>query len=425
MRLYLECAMGASGDMLMAALYELLPDRRSFEEKMEGLKLPGVTFEYSASAKCGILGTHITVSVGGIQEESGDTSPHESGGGHGHSHDTGHSHGHAGGASEHFRAKSGGRRYGYAEILDLIRSLGLPDNVTADALGVYTVILEAEAAVHGVAPEKVHLHELGALDAVADIVGCCLLVNMLGVTDITASPVHVGSGFVRCEHGVLPVPAPAAAEILKGIPIYGGGIRGELCTPTGAALLKHFVKSFGDMPPMTVTKIGCGTGAKDFAAANCLRAFLSEDEAADGGGRDDVYEISCNLDDMTPEAVGAAFEVLLENDALDVYLTPVMMKKNRPSIMLTCLCHEDSRDKISRLIFEHTTTLGVRMTKCRRDILTRDITAAATEYGDIRVKRAHGHGVMRVKPEYDDVLAAAKRHGVPFLTVYDAAKGAF
>jgi len=394
--------MGASGDMLMAALYELLPDKNIFREKMERLNLPGVTMQYIDSTKCGVTGTHISVMVGGVAEMSVDAgTPHKAA----HQHDAG----------------KAGRRYGFQDTQGLIRALGLPDNVMEDALAVYSIIGEAEAKVHGVPLEKVHLHEIGALDAVADIVGCCLLMNMLGVTDITASAVHVGSGSVQCEHGILPVPAPAAAEILKGVPIYGGSINGELCTPTGAALLKHFAVSFGQMPPMTVVKIGCGMGAKDFDAANCLRAFLCEDDIADGGGSDNVSEISCNLDDMTPEAIGAVFELLLEGGALDVFCAPILMKKNRPAVMLTCLCAEDSRNKLARLMLEHTTTLGVRITQCRRDVLSRTVEAVPTIYGDIRVKRAIGFGTMKHKPEYDDVLAASKLYGVPFETVHSAA----
>jgi len=275
--------------------------------------------------------------------------------------------------------------------------------------------------VHNVPLDKIHFHEIGSLDAVADIVGCCLLINMLGVSEIIASPVNTGFGSIQCEHGILPVPAPAAAEILKGVPIYSGHIRGELCTPTGAALLKHFAMRFGEMPPMTVVNVGYGMGTKDFPAANCLRAFLSEEAAPDDISRDTVYEISCNLDDMTPEAIGAAFEVFFENGALDVYTTPITMKKNRPAVMLSCLCPEDKRDKLARLMLEHTSTLGVRISAFRRDVMKRDTGTVSTEFGDIRVKTAQGFGVTKHKPEYDDVVAAAKRHNVPFTTVYNAA----
>ena len=414
MKLFLECTMGASGDMLMGALYELLPDKFAFREKMDRLRLPDVTYEYSASEKCGISGTRVIVRIGGAEEKSEDVSQ-----------DKGKGPGSGGaktrGQPKNANVQSGSRRYDYKGILDLIRGLGLPDNVLEDALGVYKIIGEAEATVHGVTISKVHLHEIGSLDAVADIVGCCLLINMLGVTEIAASPVHVGAGQVRCEHGILPVPAPAAAEILKGVPIYGGQINGELCTPTGAALLKYFVTRFGEMLPVTVVKIGCGMGAKDFEAANCLRAFLCEDDASCDVGRENIFELSCNLDDMTPEAVGAIFEVLFENGALDVYTTPIMMKKNRSAVMLSCLCAKDKRDCLTRLMLEHTTTLGVRVTSCDRDVLSRSTETVTTKYGDIRVKHAQGYGAVKMKPEYDDVQKAAKKHGVPFTTVYNEA----
>jgi hypothetical protein len=431
--------MGASGDMLMAALYELLPDKGAFRGKMEKLGLPGVTIEYSASTKCGITGTRIAVKVGGEEEKSLDVETKQGDGSsastdsHGHNHPPGfhhhgdghHHHHHGDGrhppGHRHHAPNTGGRRYGYEEILSLIQGLDLPGKVLEDAIGVYKIIGEAEASVHGVPLSEIHLHEIGSLDAVADIVGCCLLVEMLGVTEVTASPVHVGSGSVRCEHGILPVPAPAAAEILKGIPIYGGRIKGELCTPTGAALLKRFVSRFGEMQPMTATKIGYGMGAKDFEAANCLRAFLCEGGMPGDGRRDTVFEISCNLDDMAPEAIGAAFGVLFENGALDVYATPILMKKNRPAVLLSCLCTEDGRGLLAKLMLEHTTTLGVRVTKSSRETLTRATKAVSTEYGDIRVKNAQGFGIKKRKPEYDDVLAAAKQHGVPFTTVHEAA----
>jgi len=417
MKLFLECSMGASGDMLMAALYELLPDKAAFRKKMEHLALPGVTIEYIPSVKCGITGTHITIKVGGVEEESEDVHSHS------HTHHT-HTHGNSDHGHNHTHSHTHHRhgvRYGYEEILKLIRGLDLPKSVLEDALGVYRIIGEAEAAVHGLPITEVHLHEIGSLDAVCDVVGCSLLIDMLGVTEITASPVHVGSGSIWCEHGILPVPAPAAAEILKGIPIYGGRIKGELCTPTGAALLKRFVTRFGETPPMTITKIGYGMGTKDFEAANCLRAFLFEEAGSGAGSSDVVYEISCNLDDMTPEAIGAAFDLLLDSGALDVYTMPIMMKRNRPAIMLSCLCAENKRDKLAQLMLKHTTTLGVRISAHRRNILERAEEYVATEYGEIRVKYASGFGVEKLKPEYADVLTLAQKHGVPFSKVYEAA----
>ena len=406
MKLYLECSMGASGDMLMASLYELLSDKRVFQEKMEQLKLPGVTIEYTPSTKCGITGTHITVKVGGIEEKSEDMKQ-----------------GDRCSASHPVKQNTcpPASSLEYQEALDLIQNLELPAKVLENAHAVYRMIGEAEATVHRVAVDTIHMHELGSLDAVADVVGCCLLIDMLGIEEISASPVHVGSGTVRCEHGELPVPAPAAAELLKGIPVYGGRIEGELCTPTGAALLKRLVSRFGEMPQMSVQKIGYGMGSKDFPAANCVRAFLYDDKTHDPELSDIVYEISCNLDDMTPEAVSAAFDILLATGALDVFATPITMKKSRPAITLTCLSAEDKLDEHIRLMLEHTSTLGLRIKKCHRSILRRTIETVLTKYGKIRFKRAEISGTYRIKPEYEDVLAAAKQHRTTFEEVHNEA----
>ena len=411
MKLYLQCAMGASGNMFMAALYELLPDKTAFVEKMQHLGFPDVVIEYNESIKCGITGTHISIKIDGDEEISDDVHEHE------HDH---HSHEHH--EHEHNHHHGNSRRYGYKEIIDFISSLDLSEKVKDDALSVYKIIGNAEANVHGTTLDEIHFHEVGSIDAIVDVVGCSLLVDMLGITEITASPVHVGFGMIRCEHGILPVPAPATAEILKGIPMYNGRIEGELCTPTGAALLKHFASTFGSMPQAAVSKIGYGMGTKDFEAANCLRAFLYEDENMRQGDRSPVLEISCNLDDMTPEAIGAAFEILLDNGALDVYTTPIMMKKNRPAVMLSCLCTEENHNKLAELMLKHTITLGVRTQQFTRITLDRSVQTVKTKYGDIRVKRAEGFGTIKIKPEYDDVLAAAKKHNFPFNTVFEEVK---
>ncbi|WP_326975032.1 nickel pincer cofactor biosynthesis protein LarC [Caproicibacter sp. BJN0012] len=418
MKLYLECNMGAAGDMLMAALLELLPDRQKFLDRMNGLGIPGVRVECVPAVKCGIAGSHIKVSVNGEEETvqdvpinvgtEGSTEEEHEHHGHEHEHERGEGHTHV---HHHFS---------YEDVRGLIGALDLPDQVKSDALAVYARIGEAESKVHGVPMDQIHFHEVGSMDAVADVVGCCLLIHMLGVRDISASPVHVGSGFVRCAHGILPVPAPATACILEGVPIYGGRIRGELCTPTGAALLRHFVGRFGEMQPMRVDRIGCGMGSKDFEAANCIRAFLGEAD----GRQDEIAEISCNLDDMTPEAIGYTSELLMKSGALDVFVTPIQMKKNRPASMLTCLCRPEDREKISKLMLLHTTTLGVRYTTCQRSILSTSIGAVETPYGRIRVKYADGNGIRKSKPEYEDVRASAEKFGVPFGEVYRQAAAA-
>lgn len=417
MKLYLECNMGAAGDMLMGALVELLPDKNLFLQRMRGLCLPNVEISCERVTKSGITGTKMHVYVKGIEEGAAGSGRHthvdrEDDFKPNHLHVTSNTQSHIHNDKH--------ERYGYKDICSLISGLDLAENVKNDALEVYRLIAEAESAVHGVPLDKIHFHEVGAFDAVADIVGCCMLFQMLGADRIEASPVHVGSGYVRTEHGALPVPSPAAAHILRGVPIYGGLIKGELCTPTGAALLRRFVTRFGEMEPMTVSRIGYGMGTRDYEVANCLRAYLCEHKQSN----DTVIEIVCNLDDMTPEAIGYATKLLMENGALDVYTTPVTMKKNRPAVLLTCLCLPDDKSELTRLILQHTTTLGLRYQVMQREVLTYTFYSAATKYGSIRIKSASGYGVLKEKPEYEDVKSAAEAHGVPFTQVYAAAAAA-
>lgn len=300
------------------------------------------------------------------------------------------------------------------EIRHILSHLDLPDAVREDVLAVYQLIGEAESRAHGVPVEQVHFHEVGALDAVADITAVCLLLHELAPDQVLCSPVHVGSGQVRCAHGILPVPAPATAHILQGVPTYGGAVQGELCTPTGAALLKHFVTAFGPSPVMRVEKAGCGMGAKDFEAMNGVRALWGQTEDAPG---DQVAELSCNLDDMTPEALGFAMEQLLAAGALDVFTTPIGMKKSRPGVMLTVLCRLEDREPLVRAMFRHTTTLGVREHLCQRYTLARSQQERQTPWGPVRVKNASGWGVTRQKPEYDDLSRIAKEHSLSLQAV--------
>ena len=295
-----------------------------------------------------------------------------------------------------------------AGIAQLFDALPLSASVRQNALAVYTLIAEAEGAVHGRPAGEVHFHEVGALDAVADVTAVCMLMDELAPQTVAASTVQVGGGQVRCAHGLLPVPAPATARLLLGLPSCGGAAAGELCTPPGAALLRHFVRSFGPQPAMRVEKIGYGCGKKDFDRPNCLRASLGETS----DGRDQVSELCCNLDDCTPEAVGFAMERLFAAGALDVYTVPVGMKKNRPGILLCCVCRAGDRETMVRLLFRHTTTLGVRERLCDRFVLDRESRTAATAYGPVRVKRSHGWGADREKPEYDDLAAIAAQNGM-------------
>lgn len=386
--LYLECAMGAAGDMLLAALLELHPDKETFIQNLNALAIPKTNISYCTHQKCGITGTQVSVIVDGIEEESHDDSHH-------HEH-----HDHASIEQHHHNT--------FADISILINNLNLPEKVKADALAVYQLIAQAESHAHGQKVEQIHFHEVGTYDAVMDIVGVCWLIDQLAIDKIIASPVHVGFGHIHCAHGILPVPAPATAFILQDVPVYSGQIAGELCTPTGAALLKHFAAGFGSMPVMKIEKIGYGMGKKDFTQVNCLRAMLGITE----NKAETIIELICNLDDMTPEAIGYATEILLTHHALDVWTTAVQMKKNRPGVMLTCLCEEKDKEELLALIFKYTTTLGIREHRCPRYTLERQIRTISTSCGDIRLKEAQGYGVKRMKAEYDDLVKIAKERQI-------------
>lgn len=381
--------MGAAGDMLMAALYELLEDKQAFLDMMRSLGLPGIEISAEPAVKCGITGTHMKVLVHGSEELDAL---------HDHLHELAHEHSHD---HEHHH------HTGLHEIEHLMEHLSLPRAVRDDALAVYHRIAEAESKVHGSPIDQIHFHEVGTLDALADVVGVCLLMHLLAPEKVYASSVHVGCGQVKCAHGILPVPAPATALLLAGVPIYGGVIQGELCTPTGAALLTHFVTKFGELPAMRLLKSGYGMGTKDFPAANCVRAMLGEQDAP----TEEILELSCNLDDCTGEAIGFAMERLLDAGALDVYWTSVGMKKNRPGILLTCMCRPLDREKMVELLFRHTTTLGVRESAFRRYTLSRESKTIQTPDGDIRVKVSTGYGVAREKPEFEDLAKIARETG--------------
>jgi uncharacterized protein (TIGR00299 family) protein len=296
-----------------------------------------------------------------------------------------------------------------AEITHVVRDhLALPDTVKERVLEVYAILAEAESKVHGVPVTDIHFHEVGTMDALADITAFCLLADELAPERIVASPVHVGAGTVRCAHGILPVPAPATAEILKGVPTYGGGIRGELCTPTGAALLKRFVNEFGDRPVMTVERIGYGMGKKDFETANCVRAMLGES----GAKKQDILELSFNVDDMTAEEIGFATEMLFAEGANEVFTVPAGMKKNRPGTLVCVLCEEDKRDAIVKAVFRHTTTIGIRENPMKRYVLERRTETLGTAYGAVRSKVSSGFGAEKTKIEYDDLARIARENGV-------------
>lgn len=401
--LYLDCAMGAAGDMLTAALYELLDDgqKQIFLEKMNVIDPENVSVSAERAVKCGICGTHMKVTVSGAEE---DEAMHE-----GHPHDAHKNSHHAHGSME--------------KIERQIAKLPLSEKVRHDAAAVYRILAEAESKVHKKTISEIHFHEVGTKDALADVTAVCLLMEMLQIEKTVVSAVCVGSGQVRCAHGILPVPAPATAEILKNVPVYAGGIESELCTPTGAALLTYFAYSFGKMPLMRIEKTGYGMGKKDFERANCVRAFLGESGAdpMKEEAPETVIELCCDLDDMTAERLGFAMETLLAAGALDVYVTPVVMKKSRPGSVLTVLCAEEKKTQLLHLLFRHTTTLGVRTRVCGRYTLARRMEECKTPFGMVRVKCAEGFGVKRRKYEYDDLARIAVREGIPIGEIVRAA----
>lgn len=373
--LYIDCSMGCAGDMLTAALLELHPDKDDFLSRMNAALGGKAVLTAAPDSKCGLRGTHVTVLIN--DDEEGEKTHHH------HEHTS------------------------ISEVLAFIDSVPLDEAIRENAKKVYSIIAEAESRVHGHPIENVHFHEVGSLDALADVLSVCALMHELAPERILASEVNVGSGTVRCAHGVLPVPAPATELILRGVPIYSGQIKSELCTPTGAALLKYFVRKFGAMPTMQIENAGCGTGKKNFECANVVRAFIGE-TANDG---EEIIELACNLDDMTPEELAFAMEELFSLGALDVYFTSIGMKKSRPGVKLTCMCREKQREQMLECIFKHTTTLGVREYACKRYELGRSEKAVRTLDGEVRVKISSGYGVVREKAEYEDLAAIARKSG--------------
>ena len=387
--LYLDCGMGASGDMLMAALSQIAPEGEKICGQIEGLGLTGVRASAETVLKNGIAGLHIKVTVHGEDEAE----PHH------HEH---HDHPH----HEH-------RSLG--DICRMIDGFALPEKVREDAKAVYALIAQAEGRVHGREVGEVHFHEVGALDAVADVTGVCLLMYELGAERVVASPVRVGYGTVRCAHGELPVPAPATALLLEGVPVYAGDIEGEMCTPTGAALVKYFADEYGTMPEMIVERSGFGMGTRDYERVNGLRAIVGEAKAR----LPRVTELRCNLDDITAEDLAYAQELLLEYGALDVYTQPLGMKKGRMGVMLSCLCAEEREEEFARLMLKHTPTLGLRVYRPERITLARRTEKRETVLGEVTVKYAEGHGVRKSKPEFEDLKRLSQETGLSLSELRD------
>ena len=437
--LFIDCSMGAAGDMLTAALSEIAGEPAAIAAELNALSVPDVEYKIEKTLKMGVTGTSVRVLVKGEEEESVDVHEHEHGHSemhthdhdelHGHHHDDGHNHDHdhaeehhhddghnhdhdhAEGEGHHHHDHADGHDHRHASMADIeaiIDGTTASDRVKANAKSIYKIIADAESKVHGTTVTEIHFHEVGAMDAVADVMACCYLMEKLGADRIVCSPVRVGAGHVHCAHGILPVPAPATANILLGIPTYAGDLKGEMCTPTGAAVLKYFAKDFCDQPIMKTDAIGYGFGKKDFPQLNAVRAILGEEE----GNTDKIVELTVNLDDMTPERIGFACDRFFELGAVEVYTTSVHMKKFRPGIVLTVMCREDKRNEMVEAIFKYTTTLGIRENISKRYALRREVVTVDTPFGEIRQKKSTGYGVNREKYEYDDLAAIAHGEGV-------------
>lgn len=370
--LYLECNMGIAGDMLMAALWQLVPDKEKVLAAIRSIGLPDTQITFTEKTSCSVKGIYANVLCNGVSE--GEEKNH-----HHHSN--------------------------LEDICKIINSLNVPNEVKSNAEKTYQSIAEAESKVHGETVQNIHFHEVGTLDAIADVVVCSYLLYLLSPDKIICSPVNVGSGSVKCAHGILPVPAPATAELLKGIPYYKSDIGSELCTPTGAALLKANVIEFAEMPKMVCADIGYGFGKKEFDTANCVRAFWGEAD-------DEVIELACNIDDMTAEDLAYACDTLLNHGALDVTQSPVTMKKSRLGTMLSVICKADDREKILSIIFIHTTTIGVREYRLNRYTLERKNERINTPFGKVRIKKSTGFGTQKEKIEHDDLEKIADNNNL-------------
>jgi len=400
--------MGAAGDMLMSALLELVPDKDKFVEKINNIGISNVKVKLESSVKCGIKGNHVRVLINDEEELSEDV--HNSDELHHHNHTHHHAHYHA---TIDF-------------IEHTIQNLAVSDKVKNDVISIYKLIAQAESKAHGVDVSEIHFHEVGMMDAIADVTCCAMLMEEINPDKVVVSPINTGFGKVKCAHGILPVPAPATANLLEGMVCYSGNIEGELCTPTGAAILKYYVNEFGNMPAMIMEKQGYGMGNKDFPVANCIRAILGEktennsitesNNDTNQNNRtiensdtiqDTIVELRCNIDDMTAEELSFAVEQIWQDDVLDVYTTPISMKKGRQGTLLNVMCKESAKEDVAVTIFKHTSTIGIREYKCSRMILNRKIEKVSTQYGDIDVKKTYGYGVEKSKLEFEDLKKIA------------------
>ena len=380
---YFDCFSGVSGDMILGTLVDAGLEVSDLEAELSQLRVGGFRLQVEKTTRRGISGTKLNV----VTEEHG-TDRH------------------------------------LPDINEIIDRSDLSDDIKNSSKGIFAELAAVEARIHHQNVDEVHFHEMSGLDSIVDVVGSLLGLRKLGLGAIYASRIHVGTGFVECRHGTLPVPAPATLELLKGVPVYSKGIESELATPTGVAILKSVAKGFGPMPDMTVDRIGYGAGSQELEIPNLLRICIGE-TCQDRYAGDEVLLLETNIDDMNPEFFGHVSERLLTQGALDVFMTPIYMKKNRPATLLSVLTAKEKLDGVLSTVFSETTTLGVRIHSVDRRVLARETISVKTTLGDVRVKVGRiGGEVKTVAPEYEDCREIAASRGIPLKDVYEAAKAA-
>ena len=437
--LYVDCFSGAAGDMLLGAFLDAGLPFAKLRELVATLDLDGVEVAAERVDRGGIGATRFQVNVDGAPAGAPGNSEHEHGHGHQHrhSHDDGHSHGDEHGhgpdghAHDHRHEQGGGRGHVHrslSAISAIVQRSGLSAPAKARAVALFTRLAEVEADIHQVPVDEVHLHEVGAVDSIVDIVGVVFALEWFAPDRIVASPLNVGSGTVRCEHGELPVPAPATVRLVKGVPIYSSGPSVERLTPTGALLVTGYATAYGGVPPMTVRAAGYGAGLRDLAGTpNALRVLIGDDNAEpDGASVERVAVVECEIDDMNPQIYGVLLDRLRTAGALDAYYTPIQMKKNRPGTLVTVLAAPDRRRAVSDVLFTETTTLGVRTSETTRECLDREVVPVETPLGTIPVKVARrGGAVLNAAPEFDDCVRVAEARGLSVKLVQAVAMKAY
>lgn len=381
---YFDCFSGVSGDMILGALIDAGLDLHQLNEELKKLKMGGYTLNAKKTTRQGISGTRFSVDADDDHVE------------------------------RHLK-----------DIEKILDHSDLSDDIKDRSKAIFRELADVEAKIHNCSPGEIHFHEIGAMDSIIDTVGSLLGLKLLGIEAVYASRIPVGAGFVECDHGTLPLPAPAALELLKGIPIVASSMEKEIVTPTGIAILKNVAKSFGVMPEMKVGCIGYGAGSREMKIPNLLRVWIGDSEENQEYEEDEVILIETNIDDMNPEFLGYTSEKLLDRGALDVFMTPIFMKKNRPGTLLSVLISPDTLDEMLSIIFAETTSLGIRIHRLDRKKLPREILTVDTTFGCVRVKVSRvGQEIKNISPEYEDCKEIAATQGIPLRNVYEDAKTA-